>query len=67
MPNARQNFDNVAWDRNDEAWEESQKKLRLKSTCRLVKSLAEKALNKPASLVSQYISEGLTYSIGYAS
>jgi hypothetical protein len=52
MTKARQNFDEVAWDRNDEAWEESQKRLRLKSTCRLVESLAEKIFEKRASLVS---------------
>ncbi|RSM04652.1 hypothetical protein CDV31_009976 [Fusarium ambrosium] len=52
MSKARQNFDEVAWDRNDEAWEKSQKQLRLKSTCRLVESLAEKVLGKRASLVS---------------
>ncbi|EEU43829.1 uncharacterized protein NECHADRAFT_29954 [Fusarium vanettenii 77-13-4] len=52
MNKARQNFDEVAWDRNDEAWEKSQKQLRLKSTCRLVESLAAKVLGKRASLVS---------------
>ncbi|KAF5017838.1 hypothetical protein F66182_10209 [Fusarium sp. NRRL 66182] len=52
MIKARQNLDEVAWDRNDEAWEESQKRLRLKTTCRLVESLAGEVLAKQASLVS---------------
>ncbi|GKU15204.1 unnamed protein product [Fusarium langsethiae] len=52
MTKARQNFDEVAWDKNDEAWDESQKRLRLKSTCRLVESLAEKIFKKRASLFS---------------
>ncbi|KAL6912508.1 hypothetical protein FSST1_010268 [Fusarium sambucinum] len=53
MPKARESFDDVAWDKNDKDWEESQKKLRLKSTCRQVEALAEKALGKTsASLVS---------------
>ncbi|EKJ75895.1 hypothetical protein FPSE_04075 [Fusarium pseudograminearum CS3096] len=53
MTKARQNFDDVAWDKNDEAWDESQKQLRLKSTCRQVEALAQKVLGKKsASLVS---------------
>ncbi|KAF4471880.1 Phosphotransferase [Fusarium albosuccineum] len=52
MTKARQNFDDVAWDRNDEAFEESQKRLRLKTTCRLVEALAKKVFEKQASLVS---------------
>ncbi|WXC48152.1 hypothetical protein QX201_007867 [Fusarium graminearum] len=50
---ARQSLDNVAWDKNDDAWEKSQKQLRLKSTCRKVEALAETVLGKKsASLVS---------------
>ncbi|OBS20355.1 hypothetical protein FPOA_06727 [Fusarium poae] len=53
MTKARENFDNVAWDKNDEAWGQSQKQLCLKSTCRQVETLAEVALGKTsASLVS---------------
>ncbi|KAM5347068.1 hypothetical protein ACJ41O_010073 [Fusarium nematophilum] len=52
MTKARQSFDGVAWDRNDEAWDESQKRLRLKSTCRLVEALAGKVFEKRASLVT---------------
>ncbi|RGP63746.1 phosphotransferase [Fusarium sporotrichioides] len=53
MTKARQNFDDAAWDKNDEALEESQKQLRLKSTCRQVEAFAEAALGrKSASLVS---------------
>ncbi|QPC78169.1 hypothetical protein HYE68_008921 [Fusarium pseudograminearum] len=50
---SRESFDDLAWDENDEAWEKSQKQLRLKSTCRKVEALAETALGKTsASLVS---------------
>ncbi|KAF9780359.1 hypothetical protein IL306_000617 [Fusarium sp. DS 682] len=51
MKKARQNFDDVAWDRNDEAWDESQKRHRLKPFCRQVESLAEKIFEKQASRV----------------
>ncbi|CAG7554595.1 unnamed protein product [Fusarium equiseti] len=52
MTKARQNFDDVAWDKNDEAFEESQKRLRLQSICRKIETLAESVLGKPATLVS---------------
>ncbi|EXL65866.1 hypothetical protein FOPG_17932 [Fusarium oxysporum f. sp. conglutinans race 2 54008] len=52
MPKARQNYDDVAWNKNDEAFDDSQKQLRHKTTCRLVESLAESILNKRASLSS---------------
>jgi hypothetical protein len=48
---ARQNFDNVAWNKNDDAWEESQNQLCLKSTCRLVEALAGRVVGKGTSLV----------------
>lgn len=51
MAIARENYDEVAWDRNDEAWEESQKRLRLESTCRLVESLTTRVCISRASLI----------------
>jgi hypothetical protein len=50
--NGREDFDNVAWDRNDEAWEKSRKRLRQTSICRLVESLVEQKFNKRTTLVS---------------
>lgn len=55
----RQNFDNVAWDKNDEAEEESQMRLRRKDTCRQVESLVKQKCGKPASLVSPLVIGGL--------
>lgn len=50
MAKTRQDFDNVAWDKNDEAAEESQERLQLKTTCRLVESLIEEVFKTPAIL-----------------
>jgi aminoglycoside phosphotransferase (APT) family kinase protein len=64
MGNDREDFDNLVWDRNDEAWAESQKQLRYKTTCRLAESLVEKKFGrKPATLVSPLIIGG--YNILY--
>ncbi len=63
MDKDRQDFDNVAWDKNDEAWEESQKQLRLKSTCRLVESLVGQKFGKRATVASPLIIGG--YNILY--
>jgi hypothetical protein len=53
MDGDRADYDNVAWDRNDVAWEESHKELPLLSTRRRVESLAEKKFGKPATLGPQ--------------
>lgn len=63
MGDDREDFDNLAWDKNDEAWEESQKQLRHKSTCRLAESLVEQKFGKRATLVSPLIIGG--YNILY--
>ncbi|CZS96554.1 uncharacterized protein RAG0_05830 [Rhynchosporium agropyri] len=55
----RQHFDNVAWDKNDDAEEESQMRLRRKDTCRQVESLVEQRCGKPATLVSPLVIGGL--------
>ena len=46
----RADFDDVAWDRNDEAWEESQKWFRLVSTLRKLESFATQKLGKAAKM-----------------
>ena len=55
----RQNFDNVAWDKNDDAEEESQMRLRRKDTCRQVESLVKQKCGNPATLVSPLVIGGL--------
>ncbi|KAJ4316593.1 hypothetical protein N0V84_007790 [Fusarium piperis] len=42
---ARQDSDNLAWDRSDELWEKAMKQVRLSSTCRKIESLVEKGLS----------------------
>ncbi|KAH8656616.1 phosphotransferase [Tricladium varicosporioides] len=58
MYNDREEFDSVAWDRNDEGWEEAQKQLRLPSTCRRVESLIQQKDRKIAILVPPVIFGG---------
>ncbi|KAM0438677.1 hypothetical protein ACHAPT_001433 [Fusarium lateritium] len=55
---ARQESDNLAWDRSDELWEEATKQARLSSTCRKIEALAERILGKPATLVPPLIIGG---------
>lgn len=55
---ARQDSDNLAWDRSDELWEEAMKQVRLKTTCRKVEAFAERILGEPASLVTPLIIGG---------
>ncbi|RSL78385.1 hypothetical protein CEP51_008240 [Fusarium floridanum] len=55
---ARQESDNLAWDRSDELWEEATKQVRLSSTCRNVEAFAERVLGKPATLVPPLIIGG---------
>jgi hypothetical protein len=55
MDDDRADYDNVAWDRNDAAWEESHKELPLLSTRRRVESLVEKKFRKPATWVPKII------------
>lgn len=52
MDQDRQDYDNLAWDVNDDAWEEAQKYLRLSSTCDLVVSLVARKFGRNATLVT---------------
>ncbi|KAK0115602.1 hypothetical protein ONS95_000125 [Cadophora gregata] len=59
MGDARAQLDNLAWDKNDEASEISQKRLRRRDTCELAASLAEqkfgrKATFKPPLIIGGY-------------
>lgn len=55
---ARQDSDNLAWDRSDELWEKAMKQVRLSSTCRKIESFAERMFGKRASLVTTLIIGG---------
>ncbi|KAJ2901766.1 hypothetical protein MKZ38_001386 [Zalerion maritima] len=52
MDDDRADFDNVAWDRNDAAWEKSLKFFRSFSTLRKIESLATQKLGKTAKWVA---------------
>ncbi|KAH8595133.1 phosphotransferase [Bisporella sp. PMI_857] len=58
MYNGQEELDNLVWDKNDEASDESQKQMRLTTTCRQVEHLAEQKFGKPATLVSPLIIGG---------
>src|ERR1700710_755091 len=49
MGDARAQLDNLAWDKNDEAWEISQKRLRRRDTCELAASLAGRKFGRKAT------------------
>jgi len=55
---ARQDSDNLAWDRSDELWEEAMKQVRLSSACRKIESFAAKMFEKPATLAPPLIIGG---------
>jgi hypothetical protein len=55
---ARQDSDNLAWDRSDELWEEAMKQVRLSSTCRKIESFAQGIFGKPVNLVTPLIIGG---------
>ncbi|KAK9418720.1 hypothetical protein SUNI508_07740 [Seiridium unicorne] len=48
---ARQDSDNLAWDRSDELWEEARNQIRLKSTIRKIVALAERLFGEPVVFV----------------
>jgi hypothetical protein len=48
---ARQDSDNLAWDRSDELWEETRNRIRLKSTARKIVALAERMFRVPVVFV----------------
>lgn len=59
MGDARAQLDNLAWDKNDEASEISQKRLRMRGTCELAVSIAQqkfgrRATFKPPLLIGGY-------------
>ena len=49
MENARQDFDELAWDKNDEEWEEAQKALSKKSMCRRLELMVAEKFGQPSS------------------
>jgi hypothetical protein len=55
---ARQDSDNLAWDRSDELWEKAVKQVKLTSTCRNVESFAKRMLGQSATLVTPLIIGG---------
>lgn len=52
MADDRADFDNVAWDRNDEAWEKSQKFFRRLSTLRKIESFVTQKFGKTTTWVT---------------
>jgi len=54
----RADFDNLAWDRNDEAWEQSQKFFRQISTLRKIEAFVTEKMGKRATWVSPLIVGG---------
>jgi hypothetical protein len=52
MDNDRADFDNVAWDRNVEAWGKSQKLFRRVSTLRRIESFLTQKFGKTATWVT---------------
>ncbi|KAH7397988.1 phosphotransferase [Cadophora sp. MPI-SDFR-AT-0126] len=55
---ARQDSDNLAWDRSDELWEEAMKEVRLSSKCRKVEEITVKLFGKAAILDSPILIGG---------
>ncbi|KAG5664368.1 hypothetical protein KAF25_008102 [Fusarium avenaceum] len=55
---ARQESDNLAWDRSDELWEQAVKQVRLSSTCRKIEAFAKRKLGESATLVTPIIIGG---------
>jgi hypothetical protein len=54
----RQDFDNVAWDKDDDAEEASQKRLGRKSICRQLEMLVKQKCGKDAALVPPLVIGG---------
>lgn len=63
MGDARAQLDNLAWDKNDEAWEISQKRLRRRDTCELAASLVGQKFRRKATFKAPLIIGG--YNILY--
>ena len=58
LENARQDFDDLAWDRNDQEWEEAQKALSKRSLCRRHEVLVAEKFGKPATWITPMIIGG---------
>ncbi|KAK0107127.1 hypothetical protein ONS95_003833 [Cadophora gregata] len=58
MDCARQDFDELAWDKNDEEWEEAKKALSKKSLCRRLELLVTEKFGQPATWISPMIIGG---------
>lgn len=58
MMAAREDSDNLAWDRSDELWEEALRQVRLSSQCRKIEAFAERIFGQPATLVTPLIIGG---------
>ena len=55
---ARQDSDNLAWDRSDELWEGAMKQVRLSTTCHKIVSFATRMFGDPATFVPPLIIGG---------
>jgi len=55
---ARQDSDNLAWDRSDELWEEAIKQVRSSTVCRKIESFVDAMFAKPATLLTPLIIGG---------
>lgn len=55
---ARQDSDELAWDRSDELWDQAMKQVRLSSQSRKIESFAESIFGKPATLITPLIIGG---------
>lgn len=58
MENARQDFDELVWDKNDEDWEKVKKELGTKTMCRRVEVLVREKFGKPATWITPWIIGG---------
>ncbi|KAM5350184.1 hypothetical protein ACJ41O_006689 [Fusarium nematophilum] len=58
MYDGQEELDNLVRDKNDDDYDESQKHMRLKTTCREVEKLAAEKFGKPATLISPLIFGG---------
>lgn len=58
MYDGQEELHNLVWDKNDEVGDESQKQMRLKTTCRQVENLAKQKFGERATLISPLIIGG---------
>ncbi|KAL0932598.1 phosphotransferase family protein [Colletotrichum truncatum] len=55
---ARQDSDNLAWDRSDDLWEEAVRQVRLSSQCQKIESFAKSILGEPAKFTTPLVIGG---------